>query len=149
MKQLMFLALLVLVTACAAQPQSQYPTQPESKPIIPPAEVVPTPDPEVVTSPASGQETRTSKVYQFVMTIDSDGFDPRVLTVPWSERVKITLSNEDIRQHSFDVAELGISKTLAAGETVVLDFVPATKGDFKIDDKYSANDGNMIVGGET
>jgi|GEM_PF-6722492 len=151
MKQLLFVVLAIFLIGCAAEQPAQEPapTAPAQQTQENP-NLVETPQPEVVKpSTTTTAQTRTGKTHYFVMTIDDDGFDPPVLTVPWSERIKLTLTNEDSKEHSFDIAELKLAYTLKAKETVVIDFIPTQKGGFKIDDRFSEDDGELIVGGET
>ena len=143
MKKIALMLLVLFLVGCSAPAAQQTTTSSDSSYAEPAKSTVVTP-----ATPTKTQ-TRTSKVYYFVMTVDEDGFDPNVLTVPWSERSKITLTNEDSSEHSFDVAELGLAYTLKAKETIIIDFVPPTRGEFKIDDRFGSSDGKLIVGGAT
>lgn len=147
MKTWMILLLVVLLAGCAAQPpatQQQTQQAPaDSNYVEPPKSTVVTPSAPVST------QTRTGKTFYFVMEITPSGYDPDVLTVPWDDRIKITLTNTDSKEHSFDIKELDIAYTLKSKETVVVDFIPKTKGYYAINDRFSAFDGELIVGGET
>jgi heme/copper-type cytochrome/quinol oxidase subunit 2 len=139
MKPFAILALMLFLVACSTQPPAA--PQPASTP------VVSSPQPEVVQSTnTSTEKAWTTKTFQFTMSVDRTGFSPRVLTVPFDQRTKITLTNDDSYAHTFDVKELGLSTEVQAHETVILDFVPKSRGTYKIIDRYSSNTGELEVG---
>ena len=139
-------ALMILLMGCAQEvPEpGQVTTVPSAEVTTPVVETAPTqPEP---TSVAPDLVVLGTKNY--VMTVDKVGFHPGVLTVPQDYRIKITLTNEDSEEHSFDLIEYAIAENIPAKMTTVIDFVSDTKGEFTFDDRFGQS-GTLIVGGKT
>lgn len=154
MKQLLTLLVtcLLFLAACGSQP-AQSTTTPTT-PATSPAETVPATQPSGLTSTISNvqQQTgayRSGNTINIPVTITSSGFDPRILTVGYGDRVKLTITNDDKTVHSFDVTAYRIAQTIEPGQTVLVDFYSDVKGEFPYDDRYASSDGTLIVGGKT
>ena len=143
MRSLVFvIAIAFLFVACS--PTTQQDVQQQS---VPDVDVQPAAD--VQPSPAVAEPTQVIRgTRNYIMTVDRIGFTPSVLTVPQDYRIKITLTNEDADEHSFDLIEYGISENIPSKRTAVIDFVSDSKGEFTFDDRFGSS-GTLIVGGKT
>ncbi len=159
MKQILAILCLLLLAACAAQPAAtsartaQTPAIPQSEPSVPAPQ--PAPVPSGVTSTIGGQTSSaegiqpTGNTKNFIMTIDGDGYQPPILTVIPGDRVKITITNEDSKEHAFILKEFGVDKAVAIGGAMVVDFTPLQKGEFTWTERDGSKAGTLIVGGKT
>ena len=163
----LLLCLALLLAACTTAPStietkdttqstdSTYSSQEQEK--VSDIPVAPVQD-QLGASPSSGlsnipqqdaENYRSGKTLQIPITITASGFDPKILTVGHGDRVKLTITNDDTKSHTFNIEAYSIAKTLAPDETVLVEFYGTIKGEFKYDDTSSTNDGTLIVGGKT
>lgn len=155
MKQaLMFISLTLLLVACAKQAEPVWqtddavPAEPQpSGPFVQEPAAEPSGSSSSIAGPSSGPGIQpTGKTKQLTMTVTSSGYNPKILTVIPGDRIKITLTNEDVRDHSFILAEFSVNTVVAEGATGVIDFTPLRKGEFAWTEKDGSKAGTLIVG---
>jgi plastocyanin len=148
----LFVCAALLLAACTPVTQSAPPDDSRGPPASsiseepesPGSNAVPTQD-ETAASPSSSMSNipaqtgdyRSGKTLQIPITITASGFAPPILTVGYGDRVKLTISNEDTKTHTFEIKEYSLTKTLAPDDTVTVDFYAIIKGEFKYDDTYT------------
>lgn len=144
---------LVFLVACAPAQEVQPQQTTEPAAVITPADDVQQESVQQETVQEQEPEAEVVETYlgtrNFVMTVDRRGFSPSVLTVPSDYRIRITLSNEDSDEHTFDLPEFGIAENIPGKRTVQIDFISDTRGEYTWDDRFTANGGLLIVGGKT
>ncbi|MBI4150675.1 cupredoxin domain-containing protein [Candidatus Woesearchaeota archaeon] len=130
MKQLFFV-LMVLLVACTPATQETPAWQQPSAPTPASQPSASQPEPvSGVTSTIGGQTSSadgiqpTGNTKNIIMTIDSDGYQPPILTVIPGDRIKLTITNEDSKEHAFILKTFNVDKTIAIGGTIVADFTP-------------------------
>ncbi|MBI4144784.1 cupredoxin domain-containing protein [Candidatus Woesearchaeota archaeon] len=147
-------ALTFLLVACAKESAPAWqtgsaPQPPSSPPNVPqPAPVQePSGSSSSIAGPSSGEGIQpTGKTKYLTMTVTSSGYDPKILTVIPGDRIKITLTNEDVKDHAFILADFSVDMAVAEGETVVVDFTPLKKGEFAWTERDGSKAGTLIVG---
>lgn len=76
------------------------------------------------------QNNPGSAVKEFTMTAKKFDFTPATITVSEGDRVKLTITSEDVT-HGFAIDELGIKEDIVAGKPTVVEFTASKKGTFR------------------
>ncbi|MDO8492596.1 MAG: cupredoxin domain-containing protein [bacterium] len=82
----------------------------------------------------SGKEKAelTGEVKEFTMSAhkNSWNWDPDTISVNQGDRVKIKVINEDDYDHGFAIDQFGVSQRVPAGDTVTIEFVASSAGEW-------------------
>ena len=116
-----------IATPETTKPETPVVTEPTTPEVTTPEVTTPevtTPEVTVVKEPVLAQEIKT-----FNITAKQFEFTPNTISVNEGDRVVINLTSEDVI-HGFAVTEYGISQTVEAGQTVVIEFNADKKGTF-------------------
>ena len=68
------------------------------------------------------------------LTVDASDFkfDPVTINLKAGEPVQATITNTGTLEHTFTIPDLDVNVSLAAGQTVTIDFTPAEGGTFEL-----------------
>lgn len=156
MKQLVAIVCILFLVACGT-PQATAPqavNQPQAQPAeTPPVQAVDTSS-QPVTSNIGNVQTQTGayrsgRTLNVPLAFTASGYDPKILTVGYGDRVKISITNEDTKAHTFTIANYDIDQRVEPGDTELVDFYSDVKGEYAYTDKYGFTKGTLIVGGST
>ena len=115
----LFLGLLVLVTACsAAQQNGSIPTA-EKEPVIAPS----------VQEDGEATPPIQEEVKEFALEANDFAFTPDTITVNKGDRVRLTVTSVDV-DHGLAIPEYDINVQINQGQTKSVDFVADKAGTF-------------------
>ncbi len=159
-KLFLLIALMMLIVACSPAQTTLPVVEPTPTNVAPaPAPTpIPTSQPAApdagITSniggkaPTQGGLLPTGNTKNFLLTVTAEGYSTKVLTVIPGDRIKLTVINEDTKEHSFSLPDFGVTVTVAPDDSGLVDFTPLKKGEFSWTD-MGTKAGTLIVGGST
>lgn len=112
---------------------------------------LPSPKPEE-TFPSIRQATlpaMLAPVKEIILTASSFSFNPQTIRVKKGERIKLVITNKDIR-HTFTIKELEVDQNLPVGKTTSFELTPEKNGTFIFycavpGHKASGMEGKLVV----
>lgn len=73
---------------------------------------------------------------EYVLTLKSNQFSPKVLTIPAGQKIKLTVKNQDATPAEFESGDLNREKMVAANSEITLFIGPLDAGSYGYFDDF-------------